>query len=61
MTYVYSDTGSGVQSHTGLSSDNQLVEIILKFVSGEIVNLIAEEAFCSSHSPPTENPTGLIF
>jgi hypothetical protein len=25
------------------------------------IKLIAEEAFCSSHSPPTENQTGLIF
>jgi hypothetical protein len=41
MGRVYSDTGSGVEPHTRLSSFSQPVEIFQKFRNSELVNFIA--------------------
>jgi hypothetical protein len=41
--HIYSDTSSGVEPHTGLSSGSQPIEIFQKCVNCELVNLIEEE------------------
>jgi hypothetical protein len=43
VRHICSNAGSGVQTHTGLGSDSQPVAFFLKFLNGEVVDLIVTE------------------
>jgi hypothetical protein len=47
MRHIWSSTGNGLQSHTGLSSDSQPVEIFLKCVNRELENFIVNEIYAN--------------